>query len=58
MGREPSDFHKYMNQQKGISFLSHELVDWVDDDAESTNPEEALENNDNEQWGGKNHEGD
>jgi len=57
MSREPSDFHKYLNQQKGVSFLSHELVDWVDEDAESTSPKEALDKGDEEKWGGKNYDG-
>jgi len=57
MGREPSDLHKYLNGQKGMSFLSHELVDWVDKNAESTSPKEALDRGDQEKWGGKNHEG-
>lgn len=57
MSKQPSDLHKYLNQQEGFSFLSHELVDWVDNDAQSTSPEEALRNGDDEKWGGKNHEG-
>lgn len=57
MGRNPSGLHKYLNGKKGISFLSHELVDWVDEDAESTSPKEALDRGDQEQWAGKNYEG-
>jgi len=52
MSEEPENLNSYLNSLPGISYRSHEFVDWVDPNAEAIDPKDAYESNNYEEWKG------